>query len=271
MKLALSYVGVSLTFVLCHAFAPQHAATSFVITRNTGVVVQPTAVSRVVLSSSNNLDDLSLEEEVEVLVQEEISKTAKFSNLRNAKGVEYAPWMKMSEEDENRIRNIMREKAAVRRTRKLQEQNVQGALLRDSQGQELSGVGLRSTIIDNEDVELEWATAAETSTKGFIVKRRAAKTDDFTVLASYESYGPLQSKGKDGGVYRFLDKGVGIGGWVYRVTECESNGNENDLSQCLVEITSKEEQQVAVLGLAAFAAVAVASVVAGFLLDPVQY
>jgi hypothetical protein len=38
-------------------------------------------------------NEVSLEEEVEEMVQEEIRKTKKMSNLRNEKGVEYAPWM----------------------------------------------------------------------------------------------------------------------------------------------------------------------------------
>lgn len=218
-----------------------------------------------------NYDDLSLEEEVEERVQKELAKSKRMSNMRNANGVEYAPWMRISEEDENRIRATVREKAAQRRARKQQEQAVQGSLLKDSQGQELSGVGLRSRIVDDDSVELEWATSSEASTRGFLVKRRQAKTNDFITIASYENYGPLQSKGVDGGVYRFLDEEVGPGDWVYRVTECETNGNENDLSQCLVEIKTKEEQQGALITLAAFAAVAVAAVIAGVALDPVQY
>jgi hypothetical protein len=38
-------------------------------------------------------NEVSLEEEVEEMVQAEIQKTKKMSNLRNEKGVEYAPWM----------------------------------------------------------------------------------------------------------------------------------------------------------------------------------
>ena len=74
----------------------------------------------------------------------------------------------------------------------------------DSQAQELSGTGLSYKIIDGQ-VELEWATKSETDTKGFIVKRRAAKTNDYSVIASYKDWGPLASKGVDGGIYRFLD------------------------------------------------------------------
>jgi hypothetical protein len=215
-------------------------------------------------------EDMSLEEEVEQMVQEEINKTKRMSNLRNEKGVEYAPWMRMTADDEARIRKVVLEKAEARRRRKEAEVGVKGALLMDSQAQEVSGTGLRYKINGN-DVELEWATNSEANTKGFIVKRRPAKTDDFTVLASYQNYGPLASKGKDGGVYRFLDEGVQPGGWVYRVTESEASGAENDLSQCLVEIQTDEEQRGAILAVSLFALVAVGAVVLGNLLDPVQY
>lgn len=216
-------------------------------------------------------DELTLEEEVEQMVAAELAKTSKMSNLRNEKGVEYAPWMKISPEEEAKIRAISKEKAEARRRRQAQEKNVKGALLQDSQAQELSGTGLRFKVLNDNDVELEWATAAEASTRGFIVKRRPAKTDDFEVLASYENYGPLASKGSEGGVYRFLDEGVRPGGWVYRVTECEANGAENDLSQCLVEIQTAEEQRGTIIGVAAFGVVAIAAIIAGTLLDPVQY
>jgi hypothetical protein len=243
------------------AFTPMAAT---VQTRNTASSGATTILKR-------HMVDKSLEEEIERTVQEELRKKKVISNLRNKDGVDYAPWMNISADDEQKIRQLVRERAEARKKRQLQEQNVKGALLFDSQAQELSGVGLRSKVIDNAAVELEWATSSEKSTRGFIVKRRPAKTEQFSVLASYESYGPLASKGKDGGVYRFLDENVSPGGWVYRITECESSGAENDLSQCLVEVQTVEEQKGAVLAAVGFAVVAIAAVVAGTLLDPVQY
>lgn len=225
----------------------------------------------IILSAVSQDENMSLEEEVEREVQAEIQKTKRMSNLRNEKGVEYAPWMRMTAEDEARIRKIVRDKAEARRKRKESEQGVQGSLLMDSQAQELSGTGLRYKVLNGNDVELEWATSSEKNTKGFIVKRRPAKTNDFSVLASYQNYGPLASKGKEGGVYRFLDEGVTPGGWVYRVTECEANGNENDLSQCLVDLQTAEEQRGALFAAVAIVLVGVGAVVAGSLLDPVQY
>lgn len=148
--------------------------------------------------------NMTLDEEVEMLVEAEKAKMAKISKLSSANGVEYAPWMGVTEYEEAEIRKIMKEKTAARRMREEQQKDVSGNLYLDSQAQELSGTGLSYKIIDGQ-VELEWATKSETDTKGFIVKRRAAKTNDYSVIASYKDWGPLASKGVDGGIYRFLD------------------------------------------------------------------
>jgi hypothetical protein len=260
--LVLLLVSVSCTHTA--AFAPQVSFAKLSTTGNSKSVV---AARQIPFTALFAVDD----DEVEAAVAAEMNKNKKISNLRNAKGVEYAPWMKISVEDEKQIRQMVKEKAVARAKRQDQEKNVQGALLKDSQAQELSGGGLRYKIIDGSDVELEWATAKEASTLGFIVKRRAAKTDDFEVLASYETFGPLASQGKEGGVYRYLDPDMAPGGYVYRITEREKNGNENDLSQCLVDIKTAEEQRGALIAVAGFAVIAIAAVVAGSLLDPVQY
>jgi hypothetical protein len=47
----------------------------------------------------------------------------------------------------------------------------------------------------------------------------------------------VDSKSVNGGTYRYLDENVSTGtSNVYRITEKEGNVEENDLSQCLVEI-----------------------------------
>ena len=217
----------------------------------------------------SDLDNLSLEEEVEILTQQEINKVKRASNLRNANGVDYAPWMGISEEDEARIKQIMKERAGARRKRQEQERDVSGALFSDSQAQELSGTGLKTKVIDGE-VELEWATNAEKDTKGFLVKRRPTKTSEFTVVGSYKDWGPLQSKGPEGGVYRFLDSSSTPGSWVYRISEVDLSGNENDVCQCLVDVQTPEEQRGAVIAAVGISVVAVAAVVAGVLLDPMN-
>jgi len=213
------------------------------------------------------LDNMTVDEEVDMLVQEEIKKTRKISNLRNQNGVDYAPWMNISAEDEDRIRSVMRERAEARRKRQEEERSVSGNLYFDSQAQELSGTGLNYKIIDGE-VELEWATREEKDTKGFIVKRRPAKTSEFTTVASYEQFGPLVSKGAEGGIYRYLDTTVEAGGWVYRITECDNSGVESDVCQCLVEVQTADEQRAALIAGVGISVFAIAAFVGGVMIDP---
>ena len=101
---------------------------------------------------------MSIDEEVEMLVQKEKAKMAKISKLSSATGVEYAPWMGVTEYKEEEIRKIMKEKTEARRMREQQQKDVSGNLYLDSQAQELSGTGLSYKIIDGE-VELEWAVS----------------------------------------------------------------------------------------------------------------
>lgn len=246
MKIALSILACSLASA--SAFIPK--STPF----------QPTRLA------SGDID-----EEIEAMVDQEMGKTAKLGKLRNEQsGMEYAPWLKTDEKDEAKMRQIMKEKAMARAKREQQEKEVSGSLLMDSQAQELSGTGLRGKVVDGNCVELEWATATEKLTDGFIVKRRPAKTNEFDVIASYENYGPLASKGGEGSLYRYLDEDVPAGGWVYRITECESSGAKNDLSQCLIEIQTEEEQAATKFAAIGFGVFAVLALVAGSLLDPYQ-
>eukprot|EP00593_Proboscia_inermis_P011953 CAMPEP_0171299146 /NCGR_PEP_ID=MMETSP0816-20121228/7936_1 /TAXON_ID=420281 /ORGANISM="Proboscia inermis, Strain CCAP1064/1" /LENGTH=287 /DNA_ID=CAMNT_0011774697 /DNA_START=49 /DNA_END=912 /DNA_ORIENTATION=+ len=213
--------------------------------------------------------EMTLEEEVDMLVEEEMKKSSKMSNLRNANGVDYAPWMGIDEEEETMIRSQVKAKSAARRARQEQEKSVSGNLYLDSQAQEISGTGLTTKVIDGK-VELEWATKSENDTKGFVVRRRPAKTEDFTVIASYKDFGPLVSKGSDGGVYRFLDKSTTPGGWVYRITECDQNDIESDLCQCLIDVQTDAEQRGAVIAAVGFAIFAIGATAAGVLLDPMN-
>eukprot|EP00525_Craspedostauros_australis_P003497 CAMPEP_0198109454 /NCGR_PEP_ID=MMETSP1442-20131203/1490_1 /TAXON_ID= /ORGANISM="Craspedostauros australis, Strain CCMP3328" /LENGTH=244 /DNA_ID=CAMNT_0043765123 /DNA_START=95 /DNA_END=829 /DNA_ORIENTATION=+ len=219
------------------------------------------------VTDSKNVDDMSAEEEIEMLTEAEVKKMKRASNLRNQNGVEYAPWMNISREDEAKIKQVMKERTEARRKRQVEEQTVSGSLLVDSQAQELSGGGLRTKIIDGE-VEIEWATSSEANTQGFIIKRRAARTEEFETIASFEDWGPLASRGPDGGEYRFLDTTVSPGGWVYRITEREVSGAENDICQALVEIETDEEKRNTVIATAAIGTLVLGIVAAGLLVDP---
>jgi len=207
------------------------------------------------------------EANIDAIVEKEIEKSNRMSNLRNKAGVDYAPWMNIDKEEEAKIRQMSKEKATVRAKQREKELNLSGTLYFDSQAQELGGAGLNSKIIDG-DVELEWITKKETNTKGYILKRRAAKTEVFEVIADYNTWGPMVSKGVEGGVYRYLDTTASPGGYIYRITEVDNSGNESDLSQCLVEIQTDEEQRNAVIAAVGIVVIAISAVVGGLILDP---
>ncbi|KAL3816209.1 hypothetical protein ACHAXA_001265 [Cyclostephanos tholiformis] len=228
------------------------------------------AVAAQPADDGEEFDSMTMEEEIERLVQKELAKTMRMSKMSNEKGMEYAPWMGISEVDEDRIRSVMREKTEARRKRREQERDVSGNLFRDSQAQELSGTGLSYKIVDGTSVELQWATRTESNTRGFVVKRRAAKTNDYSVVASYAEYGPLVSKGREGGIYRYLDETATPGGWVYRISEVDNNGNESDVCQCLVELETEGEQKAAIIAGVGFGLFALGAFVAGVVMDPMN-
>ena len=87
--------------------------------------------------------------------------------------------MAISADDEAKIRQLSKEKAEARRKRKEQEAEVQGSLFLDSQAQELSGLGLKYTVVSESEVELEWVTAGEEDTEGFVVRRRKARETEW--------------------------------------------------------------------------------------------
>merc|ERR1719343_1038533 len=47
----------------------------------------------------NIKEEKMMDETVEEMVEEEMKKTKRMSNLRKEKGVDYAPWMNMSKND----------------------------------------------------------------------------------------------------------------------------------------------------------------------------
>jgi len=210
------------------------------------------------------------DDELESMVREEVIKTKRMAKFKNEKGVEYAPWMQLSEKEEEEIRQIIKEKKRIRDKRREEQRKASGNLYYDSTAQELSGTGLKAKVIDENNVELQWGTKSEVDCKGFIVRRRAAKAEDFETLASYENYGPLVSKGPEGGTYKFLDTTASPGGWFYRISEKTSTGEESDLSQCLVEIQTEDEQKFTLAATVGIALTVVLAIVAGISIDPIQ-
>jgi len=93
----------------CAAFAPQGKA-SFGIVAHSGKATPITQLKMAddplpffaSKSAKPKAAEQTLEEEVAELTREEVAKTVKVSNLRNANGVDYAPWMNMNAEDEQK-------------------------------------------------------------------------------------------------------------------------------------------------------------------------
>jgi len=130
--------------------------------------------------------------------------------------------------------------------------------------------GLKNNIISENEVELSWSTNDEMGNLGFIVQRRRGGSVDFVDVASYETLPSLKSKGPQGGTYKYLDDGVDVGNYFYRIVDCDASGSKSALCQQLVEIESGDEKtQTLVVG-AFIALVAVGLVVTGSLLDPIQ-
>ena len=186
----------------------------------------------------------------------------------NDKGVAYAPWMVDSFDPEN----LAKQKAAreAREERLKQEPpKVVGDLARDPQAMELSGVGLRTKVRGGE-VELEWRTSDEAGNLGFIISRRAGKTDDFIQVADYKSWPTLCSKGETGGTYTWSDPDSEEGAWVYRVTDVNKSGAKNDLCQALVEVQSAGEALQVKIAVAAFVLIGAGSIFLANNLDPLK-
>jgi len=78
------------------------------------------------------------------------------------------------------------------------------------------------------------------------------------------------SKGPEGGTYKFLDTTASPGGWFYRISEKTSTGEESDLSQCLVEIQTEDEQKFTLAATVGIALTVVLAIVAGISIDPIQ-
>mmetsp|Transcript_13628 Transcript_13628/g.27159 ORF Transcript_13628/g.27159 Transcript_13628/m.27159 type:complete len:293 (+) Transcript_13628:153-1031(+) len=290
MKLSNVAVAASALVVSTSAFVPAPGPRSFGvvsprISRRNDVEVFLTPASSFALHMSDDKDmffaeledselpemdkEMTVEEEVEELVKVELAKNKKMSNLRNANGVDYAPWMGISADDETKIRQLVSDKAIARRKRQQQEKDVSGNLYLDSQAQELSGTGLNFKLIGDE-VELEFGTKSEKNTAGFVVRRRKARDDEWVVIESYKDWGPLESQGVDGGIYRYMDTSAGPGGWVYRISEVDNKGAESDLCQCLVEIQTAGEKTAGLVAGVGIVVIAIAAVAAGILLDPLN-
>ena len=92
-------------------------------------------------------------------------------------------------------------------------------------------------------VDLGWVTGNEADNQGFIVEKRPSYGGDFREVASFREVGSLRSKGPTGGRYKFTDPSTVQGSWIYRVKDCDNEGNQNILCQCFVEVQTEAESK----------------------------
>jgi len=187
----------------------------------------------------------------------------------NENGVAYAPWMvDQIDEEAYEAAKMMRKQRKLKQKAEKIASNEGASFSTDLQADEISGLGLKYKVV-NEEVELTWSTAGE-SCLGYKVQKRAARTDQWVEAGSYETWAPLQSKGKNGGTYTFVDPESEIGDWIYRVVDVEDDGKSTVLCQALVEVQSKGDQVVQYVTLAGFGVLFAGLMAAGVLFDPLQ-
>jgi len=199
---------------------------------------------------------------------EDLSEDAQrvYRGMRSSTGVEFAPWMKV---DAEKIAEAKRQREE-RKARSVG--GPSDAMLIDPQAAELgAGGGLKSKVLSEEEVELRWSTGDETGNLGFIVQRRKGGSQNFEDIESFESFGPLKTKGVSGGEYTYLDDTLpGPGTYVYRICDQDTTNTRSAICQKLVEIEDASEQtQTLIIG-GAIALLAVALVAAGIASDPIQ-
>jgi hypothetical protein len=196
----------------------------------------------------------------------EAQKIAKTLKLKSGSGADLVPWMNDTDFEKIAQAKKDREERKNRQT----ESRVDTMNL-DPQASEQSGTGsLNSKVLSEEEVELRWSTEGEEGNAGFIVQRRPGGQNAFTDVATFETAAQLRTKGPQGGDYVYLDDTVAPGTWVYRIVDVDTSGQKSAISQKLVEIESNSEQtQQLIVGIFFFG-LAIAGVVGGIVLDPLQ-
>lgn len=207
-------------------------------------------------------------EEEEALEEEAIQREvmAKLKGLMNEEGVPYAPWL-MRQVDVQTTENMIRNRRK-RERENLEAKSGAGTILTDAQGQEFAK-SLRYRIVDESSVELGWLTAEESADNvGFVIQKRSEFEEEFTDLASYENYPPLNSKGVEGGFYTFIDEDVPPGIYSYRVVDVNQKGERGALCQAGVDVLSAGDKLKTKIAVGGAIAVALAAVAATTVLGP---
>lgn len=185
------------------------------------------------------------------------AKVGRGKSLFKPDGTPYAPWMANFPTEYNDA--VVKSKS-----------DAVGKLAMDPQLAELSGVGLNYKILGDE-LELRWNTGKEEGNLGFIVSRKGTREENWEKISDFQDKpAELASKGPDGGTYSFLVTDPGVGNFVYRVSDIDSDGNVSDLAQCLVEIEAEEDTRTRIVALVALLVVLGAALFAGLSLDPLS-
>lgn len=231
--------------------------------------------SRIARAKAPLFNEMSADEMEEMEVRAEAAQMVKKvkSNMYNEKGVAYAPWMiNQVDEEAYEAAKYMRKQRKIKAARDKMIANEGVDLAGRGNvlvGDELSGQGLKYKMV-GEDVELSWFTDGEENNLGFMVQKRAARTDDWITVASYKDWGPLASKGPGGGEYSYIDPETEEGDWIYRVVDEDSKGSAAILCQALVEVQSSGDKLAQTVLLGGFGAIFIGLVVAAVSLDPIQ-
>ena len=113
------------------------------------------------------------EEEAEIIANAQKIAKKKRSNLYNEEGVAYAPWM-VRQVDEDAVAAARAMRGYEKRRERIALEEKQGTInILDAASSELTGLGLKAKVLSEDEVELTWSTDDEEANRGFLVERKA--------------------------------------------------------------------------------------------------
>ena len=121
-------------------------------------------------------EQLTDEEEAEIIANAQKIAKKKRSNLYNEEGVAYAPWM-VRQVDEDAVAAARAMRGYEKRRERIALEEKQGTInILDAASSELTGLGLKAKVLSEDEVELTWSTDDEEANRGFLVERKAVPT-----------------------------------------------------------------------------------------------
>jgi len=216
------------------------------------------------------VDDMTEEEEAELIAEAQAIAKKKRSNLYNEDGVAYAPWM-VRQVDEDAIAAAREMRKYKKRVDRQAVEEKQGAVnILDAASSELSGIGLKAKALSDEEVELNWGTNDEEANKGFVVEKKRVGFSEWVEVASHTTWAPLKSKGTLGGAYTYVDVDASEGEWLYRIVAEQADNSRAITCQVGLTVENAGQQLQTKIVVGAFGAIALAVFAAGLLLDPIK-